>query len=75
MMEYIKHYHAVPARRGLRVIANGKPGVITGSRGAYLRIRLDGMRISRLYHPTWNIDYYSISGVTNETINRGPTNA
>lgn len=74
MMEYIRRVYKVPARRGLRVIANGKSGVITGSRGAYLRIRLDGMKKSHSYHPTWNIDYFSISGVTNQAINRGPTN-
>lgn len=39
-MEYIRMYYAVPAKRGQKVVAHGEPGIITGSRGAYLKIRL-----------------------------------
>lgn len=56
-MDYIRRHYKVPARRGLRVKFQGKPGVITGSSGAYLRIRLNGERRVGRYHPTWEIDY------------------
>lgn len=56
-MEYIRRYYCVPAKRRGRVLAPGKPGTITGNRGAHLLIRLDGERKSDLYHPTWRIDY------------------
>ena len=59
MMEYIRKYYKVPAKRGCKVIANGKPGIITGSRGAHLRIRIDGEKGSRIYHPTWRMKYLS----------------
>ncbi len=73
MMGYIRKAYGVLARRGLRVIAIGKPGVITGSRGAYLRIKLDGERRSRKYHPIWEIDYLLVTS-TQAAIDRGPTN-
>jgi hypothetical protein len=41
----------------MRVVADGKPGVITGFSGAYLRIRLDGDKHSGRWHPTWRIEY------------------
>lgn len=56
-MEQIRDRYGVPAKRGARVAFEGRPGVITRSRGHHLRIRLDGERQSRVYHPLWNIDY------------------
>jgi hypothetical protein len=56
-MEYIRKSYNVPAKRGMRVIANTEPGVITGSDGHYLRVRLDIMNRSLRYHPTWEITY------------------
>lgn len=56
-MAYIRRTYGVPAKRGMRVVANGKPGVITGTVSASLRIRLDGERHSAPWHPTWRIDY------------------
>ena len=56
-MEYIRRVYKVPAKLGMRVIACGKPGVITGSRGPYLRVRRDGEKKSFSYHPTWGIKY------------------
>lgn len=52
-MEYIRDYYKVPAKRGRKVIVIGKLGIITGSKGAYLRVRLEGEKGSSLYHPTW----------------------
>jgi len=63
-MEYVRSYYGVPAKRGRQVRLGlgfgkrlaGKGGVITGSRGQYLRVRLDdGERV--LLHPTWEVTY------------------
>lgn len=54
---YVRRYYKVPAKRGGRVIANGKPGVITGFDGQYLRVRLDGEKRSTPWHPTWRMEY------------------
>ncbi len=56
-MDYIRRHYGVPAKRGGNVMFQGKPGVIIGSRGPYLRIRLDGMKRVFNCHPTWEIEY------------------
>lgn len=56
-MDYIRDYYGVPAKKGGRVKAYGKPGVITGARGPHLRIKLDGEKYSASYHPTEGIEY------------------
>ena len=55
--EYVRSYYGVPAKREMRVVANGKPGVIVGFDGAHLRIRLDGEEHVGNWHPTWRIEY------------------
>lgn len=60
MMEYIRKYYNVPAKRGGRVEYRGKLGTITGSVNGYLRILLDGESHSHRYHPTWEIKYLNI---------------
>lgn len=55
--DYIKSYYGVDAKRGQRVVANGKPGVITGADGQYVTIRLDGEKHAKPYHPIDGIDY------------------
>ncbi len=55
--DYVRRYYGVPAKRGMRVIADGRPGVITSSAGNYIRVRLDGERRSGYWHPTWNMEY------------------
>lgn len=61
-MDYIRTTYGVPAKRGGRV-AYGcegiglRTGTIVGSRGGYLRIRLDGEKVARNFHPEWNIAY------------------
>ena len=59
-MQYIRDHYRVPAKRGARVRFDGRPGVITGSAGQYLYIRLDGEKRSEMYHPTWQIDYVEV---------------
>lgn len=60
-MDYIRRAYTLKAKRGGRVeyTGEGKPelGTITGSRGHYLRIRIDGEKRSGLYHPTWKLRY------------------
>jgi hypothetical protein len=61
-MEYIRKAYGVPAKRGgkVKIITSRNgiefDGVITGSRGARLRISINKRR-SGLYHPTDNIIY------------------
>lgn len=54
---YVRKRYGVPAKRGRRVVANGKPGVITRSAGHYIRVRLDGEKRSGYWHPTWHMLY------------------
>ncbi len=55
--DYVRTRYGVPAQRGMRVVANGKPGRITSSAGQYIRVRLDGENFSGYWHPTWNMEY------------------
>lgn len=62
-MEYIRKTYGVPARRGMRVIADGKEGIITGAKcDCRIRIRLDGYSSSRPWHPTWHMKYFDDDG-------------
>lgn len=62
-MEYIRKTYEVPAKRGVQVLVDWYPpeparvGTVTGSKGARLRVRLDGDTRSRIAHPTWQITY------------------
>lgn len=60
-MDYIRDAYNVPAQRGARVEYRQKGhkafGTITGSRGPYLRVRMDGSNKSAVFHPTWNLTY------------------
>jgi hypothetical protein len=55
--DYVRRTYRVPAKRGLRVTVDGKPGVITRGQGHYIRVRFDGMNHARPCHPTWRVDY------------------
>lgn len=60
-MALVRRLYSVPAKRGGRVeyTGDGQPeqGVITGSDGAHLRIRLDGHKHSHTFHPRWQLRY------------------
>lgn len=56
-MQYIREFYGVPAKRGARVTVNGKQGVITGSVGAYIRVKFDGDSYSKQCHPDWRVKY------------------
>ena len=49
-IEYIRKYYNVPAKLNGRVRYKGKEGRITGATGAYLKIKLDGEKISYCHH-------------------------
>lgn len=60
-LKYIRDTYGVPAKRGGRVeyIGNGQsiPGVITGSMGNNIRVRLGSDTVSVIVHPTRKIRY------------------
>ena len=60
-MEYIRQTYGVPAAGGARVTYSGGPmvqhGTIMGTKGKYLRIRLDGEARPMNFHPTWKLEY------------------
>ena len=64
-MLYIRKRYGVPAKRGARIEYRGEGspelGTITGSEGAYLRIRMDGEKHTGTYHPTWEMRYLPAS--------------
>lgn len=55
-IEYIRTYYGVPAKRGGRVLFNGKPAVIIGTRNAYLQLK-DEQGNLFIAHPTWEMIY------------------
>ena len=60
-MDYIRRAYAPKAKRGGRIEYTGdgvaERGTITGADGHYLRVRLDGLKRSGNFHPTWRIKY------------------
>ena len=61
-LDYIRRAYRVPAKRGARVeylASDGElmEGTITGSKGARLRVRLDGAKQSFIFHPTYALKY------------------
>lgn len=65
-MSYIRDHYQVPAKRGRRVVFDGKPGRITSARGpgAYLNVRLDGEKHPVPVHPRWRVTYLDADGKT-----------
>lgn len=62
-MAYIRRTYGVPARRGARVLfkgvfgEHGIEGTVIGSRGQYLRVRMDRTGLTWTLHPTWQVEY------------------
>ena len=56
-MDYIRNHYNVPAKIGIRVVAQGREGTIVGARNAYLRIKIDGEKNVLSFHPTWEMEY------------------
>lgn len=63
--EYINKTYGVNAEEGRRVIADGKPGVITGYNGAHIAVNLDEHKPGHdtYWHPTWNMTYLDIGKI------------
>jgi len=65
-MDYIRRTYRVPAKRGGRVKYTGKGrdelGTIAGAAGAHLSIRLDGVKHTLPFHPTWKLEYLDETG-------------
>lgn len=57
--QYVRDYYGVPAKRGQRIIVDGRPGVITSfdRSGAHINVRLDGDKHPTPCHPTWRVEY------------------
>lgn len=57
--DYINKTYGVNAEVGRRVIADGKPGIITGFHGAHIVVNLDEHKpnIETYWHPTWEMIY------------------
>jgi len=59
--EYINNTYGLNLKRGVRVVYSGvkppKLGTVIKADGAHVLIRLDGERIARPYHPTWELLY------------------
>lgn len=60
-MEYIREQYNVPAKQGMKVVAQGRNGTIVGARGGYLRIKIVGERNVLSFHPTWEMEYPEVS--------------
>lgn len=60
--DYVRRYYGVPAKRGIRVVVDGRPGVVAGFSGQYLRVRFDDWRWPLLVHPTWRVEYLTEDG-------------
>lgn len=58
---WVRKHYQVPAKVGGRVeyTGDGKPelGTITGTLDGHLRVRLDGIKHSMPFHPTWKLRY------------------
>jgi len=58
VMDFIRKHYDVPAKVGMRVKTEKGKGYIVGSAaGAHLRVRIDGEKKSRYFHPTYEIEY------------------
>lgn len=56
-MDYVRNRYHVPAKRGLRVVVDGKAGIITRASQGYVYVRFDGSKFSLPCHPTWRVNY------------------
>ena len=63
-MNQIRKDRGVPAKRGGRVFYRYKKkfGRITSASYGKLRILLDGDKVARWYHPTWELNYLDKDG-------------
>ena len=60
--DYVRRYYGVPAKRGMRVTVDGRPGRITSGNGHYIRVLFDDYRHPLNVHPTWRVVYETDTG-------------
>ena len=61
--KYVREHYFVPAKRGMRVEVDGKPGTIVSFPGQYLGVRFDGgPSFTVRCHPTWRVVYFTDTG-------------
>lgn len=60
--EYVRQRYGVPAKRGMRVLVDDRPGIIASFDGGYVRVRFDGDTRSTPCHPTWRFTYKATDG-------------
>lgn len=58
----IRKQRGVPAKRGMKVEVDGKPGVITRAKRGYLMVRFEGWNVSAPCHPRWRFTYIHADG-------------
>ncbi len=51
-LEYSRQFYNVPARRGAVVFYRGRRGKVVSAINGHIRIKLDGDKQARIYHPT-----------------------
>lgn len=62
--DYVRRCYGVPAKRGMRITVEGRPGVIVSFPGQYIGVRFDGEKITSRCHPTWEVQYDTKQGAT-----------
>lgn len=61
-LAYISTTYGVPANIGQRVrVYDRLEGEIVGGYHAYIQVKIDGEKGTRIYHPTWMIEYLNVA--------------
>ena len=55
--QYINKLYGLKIVLGVLVKYKGELGKITGVNGQHVMIELEGEKISKQYHPTWELEY------------------
>jgi len=67
--EYVRKNYNVPARVGMRVTVNGKPGIIAEDRGHHIGVNFDSDKPGHVLpaHPTWKVEYGKMGTIRKAT--------
>ena len=57
IFDYIRNYYNVPAKKGKKILFDGKLGTIVGVKNQYLKILLEDEKRPGCYHPTYKMEY------------------
>ena len=64
--KYINKFYGKNYKRGMRILFDGEPHVITSTDGTYLKVRKDGEKKSALIHPTWRVEVIGDASVASK---------